>query len=92
MTPQVPTRHLECNSYPSDKQGFTPYIRIASLTETTVLNWDAILMNWRTGAFVCREGYLEDLRERRFDVVLVTNPNPLGMTVRVFRHLCSKEV
>ncbi|MFC4310802.1 nucleotidyltransferase domain-containing protein [Steroidobacter flavus] len=73
------------------RQGLVRYHGIASLTETTVLNWDAILMNWRTGAFVCREGYLEDLRERTLDVVLVANPNPLGMIVRVFRHLCSKE-
>lgn len=73
------------------REGFVPYRSIASLTETTVLNWDAILMNWRTRAFVCREGYLNDLRKRILDVVLIPNPNPLGMTVRVFRHLCSKE-
>lgn len=73
------------------KHGFVTYKNIASLTETTVLNWDAILMNWRTGAFVCREGYLDDLRERMLDVVLAPNPNPLGMVVRVFRHLCSKD-
>ena len=30
------------------KQGFVLYKGIASLTDTTVLNWDAILMNWRT--------------------------------------------
>jgi hypothetical protein len=73
------------------REGFVTYRGIASLTETTVLNWDAILMNWRTGTFVCREGYLEDLRERTLDVVLVANPNPLGMIVRVFRHLCYKD-
>lgn len=73
------------------REGFVPYRSIASLTETTVLNWDAILMNWRTRTFVCREGYLDDLRKGILDVVMVANPNPLGMTVRVFRHLCSKE-
>jgi hypothetical protein len=73
------------------KQGLVAYKGIASLTETTVLNWDAILMNWRTGAFVCRQRYLEDLREGTLDVVLVANPNPLGMIVRVFRHLCAKD-
>lgn len=73
------------------RQGLVTYRSIASLTETTVLNWDAILMNWRTGAFVCREKYLEELRDRTLDVVLTANPNPLGMVVRVFRHLCSKD-
>lgn len=67
------------------------YNGIASLTETTVLNWDAILMNWVTGQFVHRRRYLEELRDRTMDIVLTENPNPLGMAVRVFRHLCVKD-
>jgi hypothetical protein len=73
------------------KQGFVEYKGIASLTETTVLNWDAILMNWRTGSFVCQPTYLDELRTRALDIVLEANPNPMGMLVRVFRHLCSKD-
>lgn len=73
------------------KQGLVPYKGIASLTETTVLNWDAILMNWRTRSFVCREDYLESIKSRVLDIVLEENPNPLGMAVRVFRHLCLKD-
>lgn len=68
-----------------------PYNGISSLTETTVLNWDGILMNWRSKFFVARDNYLQSLRERTLDVVLLENPNPLGMAVRVFRHLCSKD-
>ena len=64
---------------------------IASLTETTVLNWDAILMNWRNRTFVCRNDYLSSLRTRVLDVVLQQNPNPLAMAVRVFRHLSIKD-
>lgn len=64
---------------------------IASLTETTVLNWDAILMNWRTRAFIYRQNYFKDLFNRDLDVVLIENPNPLGMAVRVLRHLCQKD-
>jgi hypothetical protein len=73
------------------REGFVAYKGIASLTETTVLNWDAILMNWRTGNFIYRPAYLDELRTRALDIVLEANPNPLGMTVRVFRHLCSKD-
>ena len=73
------------------KQGLVPYLGIRSLTETTVLNWDAILMNWRTRRFVCREGYLDSIKERNLDIVLEQNPNPIGMAVRVFRHLCIKD-
>lgn len=73
------------------RQGFVQYKGIASLTETTVLNWDAILMNWRTQMFVHRKNYLEDIKARVLDIVLAQNPNPLGMAVRVFRHLCTKD-
>lgn len=72
-------------------QGLVDYVDISSLTKTTVLNWDAILMNWRTGAFIYREGYLDELRARVLDIVLEKNPNPIGMAVRVFRHLCTKD-
>ncbi|MFL6621793.1 MAG: hypothetical protein ACJ8NR_04155 [Sulfurifustis sp.] len=73
------------------RHGLVDYRGIASLTETTVLNWDAILMNWRTRTFVYRENYLEKLKGRVLDIVLEENPNPLGMAVRVFRHLCLKD-
>lgn len=72
-------------------RGFIAYRGISSLTDTTVLNWDAILMNWRTKTFVFREGYFEDIAFRRLDIVLEKNPNPLGMVVRVFRHLYLKD-
>ena len=73
------------------KQGLVQYKGIASLTETTVMNWDAILMNWRTKGFIYRKNYFEDIRSRTLDIVLEENPNPLGMFVRVLRHLCLKD-
>ncbi|MDT8385789.1 MAG: hypothetical protein RRB22_15400 [Gammaproteobacteria bacterium] len=72
------------------KQGLVQYKGIASLTETTVLNWDAILMNWRTRNFIYREKYFEEITERILDVVLEENPSPRGMAVRVFRHFYFK--
>ncbi|MCW0393448.1 hypothetical protein NB696_002252 [Xanthomonas sacchari] len=73
------------------KKGFVDYKGASSLIRTTVLNWDAILMNWRTRSFICAPEYLDSLKERKLDVVLEENPNPLGMAVRVFRHLSSKD-
>lgn len=73
------------------KQGLVHFKNITSLTETTVLNWDAILMNWRTKNFIYPKNYLVELKERTLDVVLKSNPSPQGMAVRVFRHLCLKE-
>lgn len=72
------------------KQGFVKYDGIYSLTETTVLNWDAILMNWRTKSFIHPPKYFEGVRDQIMHVVLKENPNPLGMAVRVLRHLCHK--
>lgn len=67
------------------------YDGIPSLTETTVTNWDAILMSWRTGQFVFRRRYFEQMAKRELDIVLEENPNPLGMAVRVLRHFCQKD-
>lgn len=73
------------------KHGFVSYKGISSLTETTILNWDAILMNWRTRRFIHRMDYLEELRGGVLDIVLEHSPNPLRMVTRVFRHLCEKD-
>lgn len=88
---------LEVDGWPIDiwhardtwaiRQGLVPYRGIVSLTKTTILNWDAILMNWRTRNFIAPEGYLSAIKSRVMDIVLERNPNPLGMAVRVFRHL-----
>jgi len=72
------------------KQGYVAYKGVSSLTETTVLNWDAILMNWRTRELIFRKNYFEEMSSRVLDIVLEQNPNPLGMAVRVFRHFCLK--
>lgn len=73
------------------KNGIIDYNGIASLLGTTVLNWDSILMNWRTKRFVCHGNYLEEVKERALDIVLKSNPNPLGTAVKVYRHLCLKD-
>jgi hypothetical protein len=73
------------------RHGFVTYTSVASLNSTTVLNWDAILMNWKTKQFIARPNYLEQIQRRVLDVILVENPNPLGMLVRVLRHLCMKD-
>lgn len=73
------------------RNGFVRYKDISTLTDTTVLNWDAILMNWRTGEFIHGKNYFKDMQERVLDIVFEENPNPLGMLVRVLRHLYLKK-
>jgi len=73
------------------KNKHVAYKNIKSLLNTTVLNWDAILMNWRTKTFSFTPNYFEDINARRMDIVLKKNPNPLGMTIRVLRHILLKD-
>lgn len=73
------------------REGLVEYRGIESLTRTTILNWDAILMNWRTKQIICNSDYFQQIRNRVMDIVLVENPNPLGAAVRAFRHLCLKD-
>jgi len=92
---------LEVDNWPFDiwrakdtwaiRQGLVKYRGVNSLTSTTILNWDAILMNWRTRKFVYRKGYFQELRSRSLDIVLEDNPNPLGMAVRVFRNILLRD-
>lgn len=73
------------------REGLVEYHGIESLTETTILNWDAILLNWRTKRIICNPDYFLQIRNRVMDIVLTENPNPLGAAVRAFRHLCLKD-
>lgn len=73
------------------RQGFVKYKGVSSLNATTVLNWDGILMNWRTKRFIHDAEYFEQICSRTLDVVLTENPNPLGMIVRILRHLRHKD-
>jgi len=72
-------------------EGHVKYRGIASLLDTTILNWDAILMNWRSKRILSKPSYLDELSRRILDVVLIENPNPLGMLVRILRHLAQKD-
>lgn len=73
------------------KKGLVQYHGIQSLMETTILNWDAILLNWRTKQVICSPEYFQQIQDGLMDIVLVENPNPLGAAVRAFRHLCLKD-
>ncbi len=73
------------------RQGYVQYDGVASLLKTTILNWDAILMNWRTKVFISSKTYLDNLRGGVMDIVLDKNPNPLGMYVRILRHMYCKD-
>ena len=72
-------------------EGLMEYKGIHSLLDTTILNWDSILMDWRNKRLICKSDYFAALHERRLDVVFMHNPNRLGMFIRVLRHLHQKD-
>lgn len=73
------------------KNGFVHFDGIQSLQRTTILNWDSILMNWRTKEVICDEKYFDDINGRVLDVKLFENPDPEGMLVRILRHFHLKD-
>lgn len=73
------------------REGHVEFLGIESLLRTTILNWDAILLNWRSKEIICDRFYVRDIREGIMRIVLEANPDPLGAAVRAFRHLCLKD-
>lgn len=73
------------------KQGHVSYVDITSLLQTTITNWDSVLMDWRTKEVITSENYFDDIKELYLDIILANNPNKLGMAVRVFRYLTIKK-
>lgn len=63
---------------------------ISSLTKTTILNWDAILLNWKTKKVIASENYFELVNSKTLEILNTCNPNPLGMTVKILRNICQK--
>ena len=67
------------------------YENITSLLKTTILNWDAILMDWRSKSILMTPEYLDNIREKHLDIVLSENPDPVGMIVRILRQISKKK-
>lgn len=71
--------------------GLVNYRGISSLLNTTITNWDSILMDWRSKRILCRDGYFDQIANGKLDIILTSNPNPLGMLVRVLRYIQLKD-
>ena len=63
-----------------------------SLLETTITNRESILFPLHGGPLIYRDGYFEDVLRGYLDIVLVENPNPVGMYVKVIRSYADKRV
>jgi predicted nucleotidyltransferase len=65
--------------------GFVEATRLEDLVNTTFFNWDAAFFSLDTGKLTHRDDYLDALNNLYLDVVLPTNPNPVGMAQRALR-------
>ena len=71
---------------------FRKYECIESLLDTTITNWESILYDIKKNKLFYKKDYFDDLNRRYLDVVLDSNPNPLGMYVRIIRTCICKDV
>lgn len=74
------------------KQDFVKYKDIKSLLDTTFLSWDSALFDLNDRKLICKDEYLNNLREGQLDVVLQKSPNVIGSIVRLTRAIYSKGV
>jgi len=73
------------------KQSLVDYHSIASLLNTTITNWDAILFSWQNKKLIYPDDYFKHLNSGYLDIVLDINPNELGLVIRILRHFVLKE-
>lgn len=67
------------------RKGILAYKDIQSLLDTTITNWESILFPLHSGPLIYRKGYFEDVLRGYLDMVLVENPNLMGMYVKLLR-------
>ena len=74
----------------ANRNGLVRVKEFTDLLETTFFNCDAIIYDPSRGTISTRSGYFEDMAQRRLELNLEPNPNPIGNTVRAFRYSAQK--
>lgn len=65
---------------------------INSLLHTTLMSWDAVIYDIKQKKIITHPNYLQDLINRRLDLVLEKNPNEKGSVVKIIRTIYGKDV
>lgn len=63
-----------------------------SLLKTTLMSWDAVLYGLHNRQLISQGNYLDDLMDRRLELVLDYTPNEIGSIVKVLRTIYGKQV
>ncbi|WP_456292610.1 hypothetical protein [Pseudomonas sp. AK106] len=66
------------------------YIGRESLLRTTITNWDSVAYSFKDGVIISDPSYLDCLISGELDVVLIKNPNEVGVLTRLIKAICDK--
>lgn len=72
--------------------GNVKFVNRESLLLTTITNWDSVAFSFMDNTLISDPYYVDSLRLRELDVVLVENPNRLGAFLRVLKLIFDKQV
>lgn len=74
------------------RENLIPLESEQSLFKTTLMSWDAVLYGLHNRALISPENYLEELQEKRLELVLGHTPNETGALVKILRTIYGKQV
>ena len=66
-------------------EGLSSVDKFEDLLKVTFFNWDAILYDIKCNKVIASKDYFDHLNDRYLDINLITNPNPLGCTIRAIK-------
>ena len=68
------------------KEGYVKGEDFKDLCKTTFFNWDAIVFELYSGQLHAADDYIKLINEKKLDINLQPNPNPLGNVIKIFRY------
>ncbi len=74
------------------RENLIPLEDAQSLLKTTLMTWDAVLYDVNARQIISPENYLDDLLERRLELVLSDTPNEAGSLIKILRTIYNKHV
>lgn len=74
------------------RENLIPLEDARSLFKTTLMTWDAILYDIHNRQVIIPENYLDDLNDRRLELVFSQTPNEPGSLIKILRTIYNKRV
>lgn len=72
--------------------GKVEFVDRESLLSTTITNWDSVAFSFKDNSLIADRSYVDCLKRRELDIILVENPNRLGAFLRVLKLIFDKQV